>query len=137
MYFYVSAFITDLYSNMYIWPYIIASPHKGRKISFEKSLGDYSIRLDSFGRAQVIEECQAFIGIITSSSNGQVNGQSEKSQAYGRINGHQPEKVAKSADHGQINGHQPEKAAKSAAYGQINGHQPEKATKTSSTKPVR
>ena len=100
-------------------------------------MGDYSIRLDSFGRAQVIEECQAFIGIITSSSNGQVNGQSEKSQAYGQINGHQPEKTAKSADHGQINDHQPEKAAKSAAYGQINGHQPEKATKTSSTKPVR
>ena len=120
LYCYVSASITDLYSNMYIWPYITASPHKGRKISFEKSLGDYSIRLDSFGRAQVIEECQAFIGIITSSSNGQVNGQSEKSPAYG-----------------QINGHQPEKATKSQAHGQINGHQPEKATKTSSTKPVR
>ena len=83
-------------------------------------MGDYSIRLDSFGRAQVIEECQAFIGIITSSSNGQINGQSEKSPAYG-----------------QINGHQPEKAAKSTAHGQINGHQPEKVTKTSSTKPVR
>ena len=122
---------------MYIWPYIIASPHKGRKISFEKSLGDYSIRLDSFGRAQVIEECQAFIGIITSSSNGQINGQSEKSPAYGQINGHQPEKAAKPLVHGQINGHQPEKTAKSAAHGQINGHQPEKATKTSSTKPVR
>ena len=68
----------------------------------------------------MIEECQAFIGIITSSSNGQINGQSEKFPA-----------------HGQINGHQPEKAATSTAYGQINGHQPEKVTKTSSTKPVR
>ena len=83
-------------------------------------MGDYSIRLDSFGRAQVIEECQAFIGIITSSSNGQINGQSENSPAYG-----------------QINGHQQEKAATSIAHGQINGHQPENVTKTSSTKPVR
>ena len=52
----------------------LSSPHKGRKISFEKSLGDYCIRLDSFGKPQVIEECQAFISIVGAAANSQVKG---------------------------------------------------------------
>ena len=72
------------------------SPHKGRKISFEKSMGDYSIRLNSFGRAQVIEECQAFISIIggpTVQANGQkasVQGKGDPNKPVGSLPSVQP-----------------------------------------------
>ena len=68
----------SLFKYVYLlltFPINLTSPRKGRKVSFEKSLGDYSIRLDSSGRSQVIEECKAFISI---SPVGDVNCESEK-----------------------------------------------------------